>query len=93
MSTFNVEIEVGAWLTESGIETTVYIGQGADTPAVETHETYQELIERSLTSYTIINDKITPEHYAEVTQFIEGLQIACGYAVERAIELGWKVEA
>ena len=93
MSICNVEVEVGAWLTESGIETTVYIGRGVDMPAAETHETYEELIDRSLTGYTVMNGELLPEHYAEVSVFLEGLKSAYQYAEKRAKEMGWEVEA
>ena len=89
MSTFNLEIEVGAWLSETGVKTTVYIGQGADMPAVETHETYIELIERSLTAYTIIDGEIILDHYAEVKEFLDGLKHAYEYAEKKAKEYGY----
>lgn len=87
-----LEIEASAWLTETGIETTVYIGQAADMPTVSEHETYNELIDRSLTAYTVLDDKIIPDHFAEVKEFLDGLKNAYEYAEKRAKELGYKDE-
>ena len=92
MSKTYLEMEASAWLTETGVETTVYIGEGADTPAMETHETYNELIERSLTAYTVLDDEIIPDHFAEVKEFLDGLKNAYEYAEKRAKELGYKDE-
>ena len=87
-----VEIDASAWLTETGVETTVYIGEGADTPVVSEHETYNELIEKSLTAYTVIDDEIIPDHFAEVKEFLNGLKNAYEYAEKRAKELGYEDE-
>lgn len=92
MSKKHVEIEASAWLTETGVETTVYIGEGADTPVVSGHETYNELIERSLGAYTIFDDEIILDHYAEVKEFLDGLKNAYEYAEKRAKELGYEDE-
>lgn len=87
-----LEIEASAWLTETGVETTVYIGQSADMPTVSEHETYNELIDRSLASYTIKENEIAPDHFAEVKEFLDGLKNAYEYAEKRAKELGYKDE-
>jgi ABC-type nitrate/sulfonate/bicarbonate transport system substrate-binding protein len=92
MSKKHVEIDASAWLTETGVETTVYIGEDADTPVVSIHETYKELIDKSLTAYTVIDDEIIPDHYAEVKEFLDGLKNAYEYAEKRAKELGYKDE-
>ena len=84
-----VEIDASAWLSEAGVETTVFIGEGADMPAIEVHETYNELIERGLGAYTIFDDEIIPDHYAEVKEFLNGLKNAYEYAEKRAKELGY----
>jgi ABC-type nitrate/sulfonate/bicarbonate transport system substrate-binding protein len=84
-----VEIDASAWLTETGVETTVYIGEGADTPVVSVHETYNDLIDRNLSTYTIFDDEIIPDHYAEVKEFLDGLKNAYEYAEKRAKELGY----
>ena len=84
-----VEIDASAWLTETGVETTAYIGEGADTPAVSEHETYNDLIDRNLSTYTIFDDEIIPDHYAEVKAFLNGLKNAYEYAEKRAKELGY----
>lgn len=85
-----LEIEASAWLTETGVETTVYIGQSADMPTVSEHEIYNELIDRSLSSFTIFDDEIIPDHYAEVKEFLNGLKNAYEYAEKRAKELGYE---
>lgn len=90
MSKKYVEIEASAWLTESSVETLVYIGEGADMPAVSEHETYNELIEKSLSSFTIFDDEIIPDHYAEVKEFLDGLKNAYEYAEKRAKEMGYE---
>lgn len=90
MSKTYVEIDASAWLTEAGVETTVYIGEDADTPAVSEHETYNELIEKSLCAYTVIDDEIIPDHFAEVKEFLNGLKNAYEYAEKRAKELGYE---
>ena len=84
-----VEIDASAWLTETGVETTVYIGESADTPAVSEHETYNGLIDRNLSTYTIFDDEILHVHYAEVKAFLNGLKSAYEYAEKRAKELGY----
>jgi len=85
-----VEIDASAWLTESSVETLVYIGEGADMPAVSEHETYNELIEKSLSSFTNFDDEIIPDHYAEVKEFLDGLKNAYEYAEKRAKEMGYE---
>ena len=87
-----LEIEASAWLTETGVETTVYIGQSADMPTVSEHEIYNELIDRSLSSFTIFDDEIIPDHYAEVKEFLNGLKNAYEYAEKRAKELGYEAD-
>ena len=90
MSKKYVEIDASAWLTESSVETLVYIGEGADMPAVSEHETYNELIEKSLSSFTNFDDEIIPDHYAEVKEFLDGLKNAYEYAEKRAKEMGYE---
>jgi ABC-type nitrate/sulfonate/bicarbonate transport system substrate-binding protein len=88
----SIEIDASAWLTETGVETAVYIGQGADTPTVSEHETYNELIDRGLGAYTIFEDEIIPAHFADVKRFLDGLKNAYEYAEKRAKELGYEDE-
>ena len=87
-----VEIDASAWLTDTGVDTTVYIGQGADTPAVSEHETYNELIDRGLGAYTIFEDEIIPAHFADVKKLLDGLKNAYVYAEKKAKELGYEDE-
>lgn len=87
---YGVEIGAGAWLTETGVETTVFIGEDADTPVVSAHETYNELIEQTLSAYTVFDDEIILDHYAEVKEFLDGLKNAYEYAEKRAKELGYE---
>ena len=87
-----VEIDASAWLTEIGIETTVFIGESADMPVVSVHETYNDLIDRNLSTYTIFDDEIIPDHYAEVKEFLDGLKNAYEYAEKRAKELGYEAD-
>ena len=87
---YSVEIGASAWLTETGVETTVFIGEDADTPVVSAHETYNELIEQTLGAFTIFDDEIILDHYAEVKEFLDGLKNAYEYAEKRAKELGYE---
>ena len=50
MSKVCLEVEAGSWLTATGIETTVYIGD-VDMPQVVTIESFEPLIDKALESY------------------------------------------
>jgi hypothetical protein len=83
----SLEIEAGAWITESGIETTVYIGD-VDMPQVVKIESFESLIDRSLSGYGW-DDKMANIHKEEVEQLIATLKNAYEYAERRVQEIGF----
>jgi hypothetical protein len=83
----SLEIEAGSWLTETGIETTVYIGD-VDMPQVVKTESFEPLIDKALESYGF-GDTLASIHKEEVEQFIATLKNAYEYAERRVQELGF----
>ena len=83
----SLEIEAGAWITESGIETTVYIGD-VDMPQVVKIESFESLIDISLSGYGW-GDKMANIHKEEVEQLIATLKNAYEYAERRVQEIGF----
>jgi hypothetical protein len=83
----SLEIEAGAWITETGIETTVYIGD-VDMPQVVKIESFESLIERSLSGYGW-GDKMASIHKEEVEQLLATLKNAYEYAQRRVQEIGF----
>ena len=82
----SIEVEAGAWLTETGIETTVYIGD-VDMPQVVKTETLEFLIDKTLMSYGL---EITANvHKEEVEQLLATLKNAYEYAERRVQEIGF----
>jgi hypothetical protein len=83
----SLEVEAGAWITETGIETTVYIGD-VDMPQVVKIESFESLIERSLSGYGW-GDKMASIHKEEVEQLLATLKNAYEYAQRRVQEIGF----
>lgn len=83
----SIEIEAGAWLTETGIETTVYIGD-VDMPQVVKIESFESLIDRSLSGYGW-GDKMASIHKEEVEELLTTLKNAYEYAQKRVQEIGF----
>lgn len=83
----SIEIEAGAWLTETGIETTVYIGD-VDMPQVVKTESLESLIDKTLLSYGF-GDTMASIHKEDVERLLTTLNTACEYAEERVRELGF----
>ena len=83
----SIEVEAGAWITETGIETTVYIGD-VDMPQVVKTESFESLIDRSLSGYGW-DDKMANIHKEEVEQLIATLKNAYEYAERRVQEIGF----
>jgi hypothetical protein len=83
----SIEVEAGAWITETGIETTVYIGD-VDMPQVVKIESFESLIDRSLSGYGW-DDKMANIHKEEVEQLIATLKNAYEYAERRVQEIGF----
>ena len=84
-----IEIDAGAWLYASGIETAVYIGDGCE-PCYINKETYEELIDKELEAHTV-HGKLTNEYghdnIGAAEDFVVGLENAATYARERFEEL------
>jgi len=83
----SIEIEAGAWLTEIGIETTVYIGD-VDMPQVVKTESLESLIDKALESYGF-KGKMASVHKEEVEQLLTTLKNAYEYAERRVQEMGF----
>jgi hypothetical protein len=83
----SIEVEAGAWLTETGIETTVYIGD-VDMPQVVKTESLESLIDKTLLSYGF-GDTMASTHKEDVERLLTTLNTACEYAEERVRELGF----
>ena len=80
----SIEIEAGAWLTETGIETIVYIGD-VDMPQVVKTETLESLIDNTLLSYGF--GTMATIDKEEVEQLLAMLKNAHEYAERRVKEL------
>ena len=83
----SIEVEAGAWLTETGIETTVYIGD-VDMPQVVKTETLESLINNTLLSYGF-GDTMASIHKKDVEQLLATLKNAYEYAERRVQEIGF----
>ena len=83
----SLEVEASSWLTETGIETTVYIGD-VDMPQVVKVESLESLIAKTLLSYEV-EFKIASEHKEDVERLLTTLNTACEYAEERVREMGF----
>jgi hypothetical protein len=81
----SLEIEAGAWLTATGIETTVYVGD-VDTPQVVKIEFLETLIDQALESYEF-EGKIANIHKEEVEQLLAMLKNASEYAEKKVREM------
>tara|TARA_R110000772_G_scaffold231031_2_gene341710 strand:+ start:488 stop:778 length:291 start_codon:yes stop_codon:yes gene_type:complete len=87
----SLRVEAGAWLTETGIETTVYIGE-VDMPQVMKIESFEPLIDKALESYGF-GDKLASIHKEEVKQLLATLKNAYEYAEKRVQEIGFHKSA
>lgn len=83
----SLEVEAGSWLTKTGIETTVYIGD-VDMPQVVTIESFEPLIDKVLESYGF-GDIMASIHKEEVEQLLATLKNAYEYAERRVQEIGF----
>ena len=86
----SIEVEAGAWLTETAIETTVYIGD-VDTPQVVKTESLESLIEKTLLAYGF-GDTMASIHKKDVEQLLATLKNAYEYAERKVQELGYDDE-
>ena len=83
----SIEVEASAWLTATGIETTVYIGD-VDMPQVVKVESFEPLIDKALESYGF-RDTMASVHKEEVEQLLTTLKNAYEYAERRVQEIGF----
>ena len=81
----SIEIEASAWLTTTGIETVVYIGD-VDMPQVVRTETLESLIDNTLESYGF-GDTLASIHKEEVEQLLAMLKNASEYAEKKVQEM------
>ena len=86
----SIEVEASSWLTETGIETTVYIGD-VDMPQVVKTESLESLIAKTLLSYGF-GDTMASIHKEEVEQLLAMLKNAYEYAERKVQELGYEDE-
>ena len=86
----SIEVEAGAWLTETGIETTVYIGD-VEMPQVVKTESLESLIEKTLLAYGF-GDTMASIHKKDVEQLLATLKNAYEYAERKVQELGYDDE-
>ena len=84
----SLDIEAYAWLTETGIHTSVYIGQDVNEPQFENEEAFETLIDSALEGYWV-GGKIAQRHKEEVEQFLTTLKNAYEYAARRVQEIGF----
>ena len=77
----SIEVEASAWLTETAIETVVYIGD-VDMPQVVKTETLESLINNTLLSYGF-GDTMASIHKKDVEQLLATLKNAYEYAERR----------
>lgn len=83
----SIEVEAGAWLTETGIETVVYIGD-VDMPQVVKTETLESLINNTLLSCAV-GDTLASFHKEDVEQLLATLKNAYEYAERKVQEIGF----
>ena len=84
-----IEIDAGAWLDATGVETTVYLGDASD-PVYIKKETYEELIDFELHAHTVQGKLINDGRYdniAKAEDFVCILEEAAKYARKRFEEL------
>ena len=91
-----IEIDAGAWLDATGVETVVYLGDACE-PCYTNKESYVELINRELEAHTVGGklirdgrfDKTTGrfDNIASAEAFVEILEGAAEYARNRFEEL------
>ena len=84
-----IEIDAGAWLDATGVETVVYLGDACE-PCYTKKESYVELIDMELAAHTV-GGKLTRDslfdNIAKAEAFVEILEGAAEYARNRFEEL------
>ena len=86
----SIEVEASSWLTETAIETAVYIGD-VEMPQVVNTESLESLIDKTLLSYGF-GDTMASIHKKDVEQLLATLKNAYEYAERKVQELGYDDE-
>lgn len=86
METKYLEVEADGWLTDEGVEISVYIGS-TDDPQVEVTHSYEKMIDQYLEAY-MFEGKIIKLHKDKAARFIAKMKEISEYAAQRAKELG-----
>ena len=86
METKYLAVEADGWMTDEGVEITVYLGN-TDAPQVEVTHSYEKMIDQHLETY-LFDGEIAELHKDEATRFIAKMKEMYEYAAKRARELG-----
>ena len=86
METKYLEVEADGWLTDEGVEITVYIGN-TDDPQVEVTHPYEKMVDQHLEAY-LSDGKIAELHKDEAARFLAKMKEMYEYAEKRTRELG-----
>ena len=78
---FSIEIDASPWMSSSGIEVVVYLGDGCE-PVYKSSSTYKKLIDEEIESHTICG-KLTDENTQRAEDFVVALEEAAVYARKR----------
>ena len=85
----SLDIEACAWMTETGIQTSVYIGQqDVNEPQFENEEAFETLIDSALECYCV-GGKFARYHEEEIEELLTTLKNAYEYAARRVQEIGF----
>lgn len=75
-----LNVEVTPWFETKGVLTSLYIGDACE-PVYEGLTPYKDLVKQNLFCYTRpLGDKIPPEHFDEVEEFVRELEKVAKYA-------------
>lgn len=86
METKYLMVEADGWLTDEGVEITVFIGNTDDAQVEVTHP-YEKMIDQHLEGY-LVEGKIADLDKDEAARFIARMEEMYKYAAKRAKELG-----
>ena len=86
METKYLTVEADGWLTDEGVEITVFIGNTDDAQVEVTHP-YEKMIDQHLEGY-LVEGKIADLDKDEAARFIARMEEMYKYAAKRAKELG-----
>lgn len=86
METKYLMVEADGWLTDEGVEITVFIGNTDDAQVEVTHP-YEKMIDQHLEGY-LVEGKIADLDKDEAARFVARMEEMYKYAAKRAKELG-----